>query len=570
MSSLATGAALLLLAAEPGDAGGEGTVEPPRCPTVAGCVLELEQTPRSGPGMSEDDDRLAKALRAAGPEAVPYLLVLLDHRRPEVRELAAYVLRDHPDLTAEHLPALLRAARREPGWLPVAIARIGTPGALRFLVSELVRREDADGELGQAFLRLGERGLPGLVRVLRCEWGCGPRLLDAVSTLLGRPEVHAAAALGELTSLAADPRAPAPAREHAVRVLGAIGPEAAPAAPVLRALAKEDPRRFADLVDSALAHQGGPDAEAIVLRRLRERPTPARFRELAELGERARVAGPELVAYLQHPDWDVVLGAARALGFVGATEAAPALATLFHREDDWRLSWAAAESLGKLRAVAALPVLREVAANHWFPPVRGAATRAIGAIERVPATPVRYGLSGFADEFFDDQRVAEEVWLGGCPAVVSARLERPPAPALPHAPYRRPGHGGELQEPAVALQVAEGWLLGAARGDEDGELVLVEAGGAQRLVLEDGLRGVVRMPGRGIVAVAGQGHRGTVYRVVRGPEGRYQALRWRSLPGPPEWARLEDDGRRMLVHCRRGSVLVGADGRMEVVPCRHP
>src|ERR1700678_3576222 len=81
-------------------------------------------------GISDQGQEIAKELQHIGPEAIPYLLPLLRDNDKAVRDLASYALRDIDGLKEEHLDALIDSCRRGDGWIPPAIARIGTPKAV--------------------------------------------------------------------------------------------------------------------------------------------------------------------------------------------------------------------------------------------------------------------------------------------------------------------------------------------------------------------------------------------------------------------------------------------------------
>lgn len=79
---------------------------------------------------------IADELRRLGPEAIPHLLPLLRDENAAARDLAYYTLADIEGWTEEHLDALIGSYRGGDDWIPLAIAKIGTPRAANFLVEQ--------------------------------------------------------------------------------------------------------------------------------------------------------------------------------------------------------------------------------------------------------------------------------------------------------------------------------------------------------------------------------------------------------------------------------------------------
>ena len=155
--------------------GGAVEAEPPNplptCGTVAACIARARHVADQSGGITPPEDEVANALQALSPEAIDPVLQLLQDPNENVRELAGYILRDMPGLRPEHLDALERAVEGGDGWLPPAIASIGTPRATRFLVDQLKKkpvgggpvvatRPDCSGTDGRPARPAGRRALP--------------------------------------------------------------------------------------------------------------------------------------------------------------------------------------------------------------------------------------------------------------------------------------------------------------------------------------------------------------------------------------------------------------------------
>lgn len=109
-------------------------------------------------GIGTDAQELASRIQAHGAAAIPYLLPLFREESEPIRDFAGYVLRDLEGLTEEHLDALIQARLHGDGWIPPAIARIGTPRAIAFLVEDLKEEPQTQSQLTHALVIAGRKG----------------------------------------------------------------------------------------------------------------------------------------------------------------------------------------------------------------------------------------------------------------------------------------------------------------------------------------------------------------------------------------------------------------------------
>jgi hypothetical protein len=121
------------------------------CETLQSCLDLYPKAKPSAHGIGPEEVKLAETVQKYGAEAVPYLVKLLDNGTENARQLAGYTLRDIDGLKPEHLPALIRARRRGDGWIPPAIARVGTPEAVAFLVDDLRRDPEKHTQVTWAY-----------------------------------------------------------------------------------------------------------------------------------------------------------------------------------------------------------------------------------------------------------------------------------------------------------------------------------------------------------------------------------------------------------------------------------
>jgi HEAT repeat protein len=539
-----------------------------------------------GRGIGEPEQGLAKAIQAYGKAAIPRLLALLEDERPDTKKLAAYTLRDISGLSDADVPPLLKALAAGEQWVAPALGRIGSPTALEGLFKELEFHPGAENQVAYAFKLAERKSVPILLKPFDCAKDCNRELLGAVASILGELGPDAIGAVARLTDVATDEHRPMPARCSAIEALGNIGESAVSAAPALERLARKVPRVFGGAVQEALMGMKSPAAVKPLVAKLRREPDANVLQEIAQLGLSGKGAGPSTVPLLKSGKWDVRVAAARALGYIGYIEGAPALIAALKSEEDWQLVFASAESLGRMRVASAADPLQAIALRHWYPPVREAARKASEVIAGREAYVSRWHPDNFSFEFFDVEHAGRDV----APCVAPSD-ERPSF--LPDADLQRAltlsvaydavvvgygaGPGGrperhefpKKQTPSAALQVEDGWLLGGSRGEWGGELIHTDSRGRQIMVLDDNIHGLARL-GRRVVALGGLAHlsmnAGVVYEAARDTHGRWAARPWRVLPGAPFGSEMQADG-HWLIHANGGSVLLSPDGTLAMAKC---
>jgi hypothetical protein len=233
---------------------------PATCRDLEACIKALVAAAEPGPGVSSRGQTASKAVLAYGESAIPALLPLLNHENPAVQDLASYTLRDAP-VTEEHLDALIASRLNGDGWIPPAIARIGSPRAIEFLASELRKEREKGTQLTYAFEVLGEKGVPYLVELYDCRPRCDEDVLAVGAYIFSELGGQAKDAIEPLLAIAEDKRRDPGGRRGAISALGSIGPLAAPRVERLQALAAEDPEAFEESVTDAMIRIGGAAAE---------------------------------------------------------------------------------------------------------------------------------------------------------------------------------------------------------------------------------------------------------------------------------------------------------------------
>lgn len=519
-----------------------------------------------GPGISHEETKLARMIQAYGPSAIPHLLPLL---KGSDRAFVGYILRDLEGLREEHLETLIDAHRQGAGWIPPAIARVGTKRAIQYLVDDLKAKPAQHTQVTWALKIAGRKAAVPLVQAMTAA-PVSDDFASVVCVVLRDMGNEAATAVEPLLQVALDKGLAPGVRAHAVRALGCVGSSGQRAIAHLRKVAQEEPS-FAASVDQTVVGIGSAEAVPILVDALRKKPEVQVFRRLAEMRSNARDAGPVVVEFLDHADWELRSAAARTLGFIGDRRAIAALIKALGDDDDWHLVIASAESLGRLGAAEAHGPLRGLE-THWFWAVREAARTARSAIAGKHAYTSRG--DNFALEFLDYQHPPR------CDPAPGS-----PLPSLSRGPKELGTHELEplefdtevigygvkgrvvhptKQRPTCGLRVANGFLVGADRGEWGGELVHMMRRGKPKKLLDENIHGIHQMK-FGIVAVTGLAHLilndGMLFLVTPLKGGGYRATRWKRLPGAPRVSGFTKDG-RLLISCSYGDVIVTPDGHL--------
>lgn len=516
----------------------------------------IDRIPKIAPDHNEvnpEQVALVKAIQQYGGTAIPLLLPYLKHPRSGVRELTIYILRDIQGLNPYHLDILIASERKESGLLPYAIARIGTPRAVAFLIEDLQRIKEADSPIGNAFKILGKKGVPALCHLLRSTPPADNKIVVATGLILqGLDEEARSVAVAPLLDIVLNSRVSTEKREYALHVVSHLGDVAIWCVPILKRLVQQEPAIFQQPVNKAFISLGVPEAVPLLLQDLQQNRrdtdhTQWKLQTMASLHSRGISAGPEIIKYFDHPDWDIRRTAVQVIGFLGFREAIPSLIQFLVNEEDWQLVWATAESLARLPAPEAQNTLEKLANQYWFPPVRNVAREALVHLRmNRPYAPSPF--------YFDPWRKLSLDFF---------------------ARYRSSGGWKSLTpEPdnsaGSQMDVPDGTLVGQDRGEWMGNLTFVGKDGTKQILLSNNVQAITRF-GTGIFAMSGLGHlsmnEGSVYRVTRDASRTWQAIRWRRLPGTPRWAVIQEtgNGQVLRVACFGGDVDISPDGAMRFI-----
>lgn len=540
---------------------------------IATLVGQIKSIKNTSIWISNDEEKIARELHSIGASAIPSLLPLLSDPNRNVRAAAAYALRDMPGLQEEHLAPLIDAYHLDGvDWVGPAIARIGTPKAIDFLVNELVRGRDAQNQTTWAIKTLGEKAIPRLLRVYQTNLGWDDRLAQTMDRVFHQLASHAEPAVDPLRQIVNDAKASTAKRMRAMRALGAIGITAESAVPDLQKLQASDDPDLSDTAKGTILKMGAAAAAPMLAELLiAAKDDFARtlvLRDIASLHQRGRTAGPTVAGYLSSENWEVRLCATRTLGYIGYQEVTGELIRLLDCVEDWRVVMSAAEALGRMEAKAALPALTKISQDHWFPPVRSAAITALLAIRDGIHPESKYVEDNFALEFFDYWNAGNEMETLKGADFKRIRLPMQVAKSdVPKSILTKSKATEHVPGAYCGIKVGDGYIVGSNQGEWGGEIVFIDRAGKSHIIVQENTEAIYKTPS-GVLATTGLAHLGMngglIYRLEKDAVGQWQGRPWRQLPGAPAFSRLLKDG-RLLVDCYGGIVAVSPNGDMQLL-----
>lgn len=534
-------------------------------------VETLLRTAKPGTGISSDAQELAAKFHSLGPAAIPYLPPLLGSPNEPVRKLASFILRDMEGLKEKDLDALIECAQRGGDWILPAIAHVGGPRAIDFLVRELVRGRQTDNEATWSIAFLGERAVPQLLKVLDDEKTWNDALDRTMRSVFRRLGGKAASAVDPLLAIANDDARSTKQRIRAISLIDSIGAPAQRAGSDLAKLWENGDGGIRDAAISALVGIRAPEAGAILAGNLEKTQDPFRrrtlLRDIAELGVNAKSVGPTVVKYLADENWDVRVDAARALGYIGAEDSAGDLIRMLSSEKDWRLVWCAASSLGSLKSRQAIPALSKISAIHWYPPVREMALKSLDAIRSGNPMEAFYPFDDFAEEFISYQEAG--LSLDTLEAGDEDHLRFAVAPLVVKDVTAMIQSNTALKEagPFFGIEVPGGHLAGSDRGEWGGAIVFIDPQGKASVLMSENIQAIYKTD-HAVLAVAAHTYlgliEGAVYKVSKNADGIWEAKPWRMLPGAPHFSRMLKDG-SLFVSCYGGIVRISPEGEIRAL-----
>lgn len=546
-------------------------------------------------GLSKMEQDYIKKLLKHEKEAIPRLVGLLAHKDPDVAEMAAAALGDCTSIDPKYLPQIIAGLDRNIGWLPRALARIESDLAAKEAVSRfLVSSSAPHNQEAYAVEVQGVRALPFIMEAVKNDGGRNPQIYSLFGHVL--KEMKAEARKKAATLLLAplkDKQSSSDLLRGVLVMIAHLDQDGQVLEDELLRMIESRPELRKE-IQSALIGIKSTHSGKIFAAMLKEKPDMLLFRDIAQAGDCAKDAGPELAKLLQHADGRLRLAAARTIGFIGYQDASARLLELMDDPFDVRIHVVAAESLGRLKSREALMGLKQAAEKHWHPSVRNAARIAVEKIESQADYKLKYhkdyeDLGLDVPEYFHIPEVLDPSDLRAHEAKnpgLSEKLAYASETVTIEAADEKeqiaqkgenavievhPGNAVERRHkipvtPRVGLRVENGWLLGDSRGEWGGEIVFKGDQSEPYEIIGENVSGIYRI-GERIVAVTGLAHistnRGLVYE-LKIIDGKWQATPWRALPGAPMSSGKLKSGELMVATMRGGVIILAENGQMRM------
>ena len=357
---------------------------------IAALTADLIQVASPGRGLGEEAQELAMKLEELDhAKVVEAMLPLLRHEKKGVPHLASSVILDCRDgLRPEDFEQLKEGYPNGGGSLPSAIGSLDTDEAAEFLVKEFRKEPKIHGQLDGAVMNMGARAVPFLLKEFddadpEQEEGYfqGLRHIFGGDYIYDGMRDQAESAIPHLIKVAESENASLRRRQEAIMTIGSVGKVAMSVFPRLRALAQQDADSFEEAVTQAFIASETSAAAGVFADMVEAGGDHYVVREIALLGTEAREVGPRVLGWLNDPDWEIRVMAARTLGAIGYGDATKQLEELLSSKVDWRLAYVATRSLADLQAIETVPSLEAASRDHWFPIVRDAAKEALGSLQ---------------------------------------------------------------------------------------------------------------------------------------------------------------------------------------------
>lgn len=309
------------------------------------------------------DSAINERMPQFGDAAIEALIPMLNDPSAEMRRRAGYLLAGFDEINPRYSEPIIAAWHQGNGWLPRAVAALGTDEAFSSLWQDYLREPDfySNSSVLAALGNMGESRMrpPLMDRFEACrlsETGeeCGGiyRLLSELDPAFPSWSQDA---IVDLAQNARREETRERATEQLVRLEHPAG-----LAPTQE--------RLADLtLDDAIED---------------EWPVRHLITHVATYGNDAAGSGSDIARFLDvRLDEGLRTDAALAIGQVGNRAQIPALLALeLELKDDWLMAYNVSESLGRLRAEEARPLLQALIDQHWHRGVRNNARRALAMI----------------------------------------------------------------------------------------------------------------------------------------------------------------------------------------------
>jgi len=450
--------------------------------TVTEAVAALVKAAVPGSGITEKEQEASQRVLRTGAGALPEVMKLLDHADGDVVALASYTIRDFPaPVDAVYLPALMAAQRPlgADGWLPPAIAKVGTPEAYDFLLGLFLSEPRVQTQLGWALQISGHHLVPYMMAIYRTSAPEASQLSGFCELMKEMKEEESSAFLVPFLELASDESKPEALRVAAVTTAGHIKSAPQQIERFRKIKVAGSAAVTAAAEESLIGFDGSETLQAIIANLTSGAPDSRFLYRLLDLKTAGIEAGPAVLPLLTNANYDLSIPAVAAVKGIGYQPAVPTLIKLLDDDINWQMPLAAAQALAVLKARDAVSALGSLAVNHWYPPVKAIALEAVRMIESersVSTTEMEkiFAARRDAPEVIDDEkelpRIMAKYLANAAPDI---RITRDSSEVRHGSGNRKSDPDpAESGYPMTGYQVDGGLLLGWDRGEFGGGVEL--------------------------------------------------------------------------------------------------
>jgi len=568
------------------------------CETLDNCMSQFTQVAGDGLGTTKVEGEFASKLAKFGDDAVVELLPLLLSENEGYRNLASYTLLKINPIDAKHLDALNDGLKKDRGWLPRTIARMGTDKAKEYLVKDFVRKPESGGQMGFAFELLGEKVTGDLINLYHCKKECDRFFLSALRDVFGSIKSISQEDVLLIIEIVKNNSIQTEARHDALSVLLGKDNVTSEILDELVALKEAEPL-YLKTVNQILIDNGSVNSSELIIEFIKQdtrwdRYVSEAYINLTKMGKNGAFALPALYDIAVKQDSDYRLRAIRTIGFVGDKNSIQFLSNLLDEKVDWKIVYVAINALSQLNATSEFNKLKSLADNHWYQVIRDSAAAVINRFEINGEYKSTFYLDKYADQLPDKDRregleaLYGDFWIPSL-AICDKKSFTPISEPSDIKKYRNHKtlnsfkefsylssilHDGYFPDehrifPHTALRVESGWLLGANRGEFGGELTFINDKKEIEVLLKANVEDIYQMS-FGYIAVTGLAHMsfdsGAIFLISKSHDGKWTTKKWLSLPGAARSSWLIK-GDKLLINTTKASLTVDYSGSIQTMEC---
>jgi hypothetical protein len=567
------------------------------CETLSLCMAKFYHVADESSGISTDESQLAKKIASFGEDAVVELLPILLNEKEKYRDLAGFALRSVETIDEKYLDALYEGLKKDRGWLPTTIAKIGTIKAKDYLIHDFIRKPESGGQMGFAFAILGEKVTKDLIHLYRCSNGCEQSLLFDLSDVFGNIDTISDDDVLVIMSLINDRNVQSDAKNMLIDLLLKPKKLSKNILNELASISKVDPF-YSNIINQILIKYNHVEAKQLMVKLIEadtrgDHALNNLYYKLTQMEGKGTFALPALYKVALKIESRNRYRAIRTIGFVGNSDSITFLSNLLDEKIDWMVVYSAINSLSQLNAKTELSKLKSIAGSHWYKIVRDAAQAVIDRFDNDGEYQSILYLAKYSAQFSDFDNPEEldlkygDIWipeLGVCDYKSFKKIEgnttqkqyineKNEESFIEFSYFGSILSDGYFSDddrlyPHVVLKAGNDWLLGRDQGEFGGEL-LVKQDNNFDVLLNENIEDIYKMD-FGYIATTGLAHMifdsGYIYLISKTDSGNWNTDKWLKLPGAPRTSWFIE-GNKLLINTTKASITITQTGDIETVEC---